>query len=222
MEPQKTPKKHIGISGSSLRQPKALDRLLLPSGLSLIITMVISLGIVTATVVAAQYQKSSIPLLVELQRQPTPTIQDSYQTVDDNLSTNSLVSDLPLFVFWAVVGMVVYSFTTSSLNTLAKARDFREQLDYVHADREKLLRQAKLQLGIRAAILLVWFFFLSYSKNAILPYAVAVAFAATGPVGWAMSIGYFIWATALLAACLHIHTIFLRLLALRPRLFEVV
>jgi hypothetical protein len=209
------------IKSSFLSQSNQWDRLLRPSWLSLLVVLVVGLLIVGGTIVTLNYKKSGVPLLVQLQEKP-PTVHDSYEVLDESFSANTLLSNLPLFIFWAAVGMIVYSFTTSSIKAMDRARDFREEMGYMHANRHRLLRTAGLRLAIRLAVLLVWLLFISYSRNVLLPYVVAVAYASTGPVSVVACIGYIVWATFLAAFCLHLHTVLLRLLALRPRLFEVV
>jgi hypothetical protein len=68
-------------------------------------------------------------------------------------------------------------------------------------------------------ILLGWFFFARYTLHVVVPYVIAIAYVATGTFEWLIGIGYFLCAAGLLAVCLHVHIILLRLLFMRPRLF---
>ena len=206
-------------TGSSLRRPGELARLLLPSWLSAVLILALSLGLVGAVVGGVNYRRSSLPQLIQFQHQQTSTIQDNYQTLNDNLNTNTIVSDLPLLIFWAGVGLVVYEFITAIISGLGEAREFSEELGYVHANRRSMLGRVGLHLVIRVTALLLWFLFLRYSKDVLLPFILAVAYASTGPVGWLGGIGYFAGAVAVMVLGLHLHTILLRLVALRIRLF---
>ncbi|MET0779545.1 MAG: hypothetical protein ABWY71_01790, partial [Candidatus Saccharimonadales bacterium] len=77
-------------------------------------------------------------------------------------------------------------------------------------------------LAARAIVLIGWGLYVAIFLNILLPLCVVLAqrgidhtSAAAAVVGWA----YIVGSTGLLAVCLHLHTVFMRLFFLRLRIF---
>jgi hypothetical protein len=206
---------HLSNSG---KHENPIDDLLKPSWLSGLFCAVGSLAVVLGAVGMLYYRSSSLHLLVQLQKsKPAPV--DDYQTINTDLTTNTIISDIPLFIFWAGVGIVAYAFTAAIINALHTVVELQEESTYVHASRRELLKNAGERLLLRLGALIVWFIFLNYTLHLIIPYAIAVGYAGTSTSSWLQGSLYLLAGIGVLIICAHAHTILLRLIALRPRLF---
>jgi hypothetical protein len=193
--------------------------LLKPSGVSGLLVVMASLLIVIGVISVRDYGSSDLHQLLQTHGQSQPTVSSSYQTLSNHFSVSVVVSDIPLLIFWGGVGAVAYSFAVAVFKTVRNAIDFRLELDYVHANRRSLLRVAIERLILRAIVLGFWLLYMRYTAHVILPYAMAIIRAASSRTSWLLALGHWALAFGLLVACLHLHIILLRLVALRPRLF---
>jgi L-cystine uptake protein TcyP (sodium:dicarboxylate symporter family) len=202
-----------------IQDQKDLDTLLTPSWLSGFVTVVASLLVVFGSLGLLYFKTKDFQLLTVLQASDSTGAHS--QAISDNFSSSSLVSDVPLFIFWAGVGVVAYAFTIAIINALQSAAFMQEELGYLHADRQKLLRYAAERLGVRLVALVAWFVYLNYTVHRLVPYAMAVAYAGTTESNWLKGGVLIFGSTLMLIIVFHLHTILLRLIALRPRLFGV-
>ena len=202
-----------------------LGYLLRPSWFSGLVSILVSTGVVLGAVLTFVHYNGStlsgnLRQLLDLHGQVvTPSVNSTYQTLGNNFSSNVLISDIPLFIFWAGVGLVVYSFTTNIFGALRNVAELGAQLGYVNANRRELVTAALEHLLIRATVLVAWLLFMRYTAHVLLPYVIAVAHAGLGNIPTITAAGYMLWGIFLLAVCLHLHTILLRLLLLKPRVF---
>ena len=198
-----------------------LGYLVRPSWLSGFVAAVVGLAVVVLVIISGHYSGSTLQqLFVNVRGANTnASVASTSATVSTHFSTNVIVSDIPLFIFWAGVGLVIYSLASNIFGALRSVVDLEEEMHYVNLNRRELLQQAVERLVIRVVILLLWLAFVNYSTHTILPYAISLARVSTGNHGFLVSASYPLGAVCLLAACLHLHTIFLRMLLLKPRVF---
>ncbi|HSX36531.1 MAG TPA: hypothetical protein VLG13_00180 [Patescibacteria group bacterium] len=178
-----------------------------------------SLVIVVGTLVIANYQGSSLQQQLFEARQGVSQTGFNLQTVTDNLARSTFISNLPLFLFWAGLGVIVYLFATSMWGVLAQAEEFREELEYVHAPRHQLVQNTLLHLALRLAALLAWLGYLELFLRLLLPYCLAAAHVAATTQARLSGIGYAFLSFIVLLIALQAHVIFLRLMFLRERMF---
>lgn len=209
-----TNKSGISLSRDDLNE---LGVLLKPSWLSGLIAVVVSLVIVVGTVAMIHYNGSSWQLL--LSHQQHHTVESNSVAFEQQVTKNVFVSNLPLLVFWAGVGMIVYSFIIALSDVFRNVLELKEEMHYVHANRKRLLRQAVLHLVLRATFLAVWVACVHYTIHVLLPYIIALAYAGSGDIGWLYNSTYLVGALIISAISLHLHTVLLRLVLLKPRLF---
>lgn len=207
--------KHLSSSSS---ESTSLDLLFKPSWLSGLVIVLVSLGLILGTVLSVQYQESSLRLLRAENTQPH-TLSTGYKTIDTNFSTNTAIGYIPLFIFWAGIGLIVYSFTMAAVNAVRNAAELEAETHYVNVNRQALLLHAAERVILRFVVLVAWLLYIKFTLHVILPYALAVAYAATGSIGYLASVGYILWGISLLCIGLHLHIILMRLFVLRPRLF---
>lgn len=181
-----------------------------PSWVSGLVVVFVALSLVIGTVVAVHFRGSSLEFLLHAESAKQQVISNNTESLNDRISGNTLISNIPLLILWGGVGVIAYSFTMKIFGSLQRAINLHDELDYVHADRQKLLKDAGKQLVIRLLLLAVWLAYISLTLHILLPYVIASAYAGSG---------YILWALLIAIVTLHIHVVMLRLISLRPRLF---
>jgi len=202
---------------SSLRQ---IWRALLPSWLSGLVAGVVSLAAVAGTIIVTNYEVSGLRQeIFEAQNSGTAVQGFDYQAITNHLAQNQLISNLPLFLFWAALGVVVYLLATGLWSGLANAEELREELDYVNAPRQWILRTILIHLTVRLMVLVLWVIYLQIFLRILLPYALAAAHVAATSLLSFSGIGYALLALVAGLLAIHVHVVLLRLLLLKVRVF---
>ena len=206
--------------GASADNHKLFIILLTPSWLSGLVAVVASLAVMVTTVMALHFPGSSLQLLLDDHKGNTsPSLSTGSLAVSNNFSSNQLINDIPLFVLWGCVGLLVYSLIISTANTLGGAGELMAELNFTHVKRWRLLGQELGRLLIRVIVLVGWVLFTEITVHTILPYVIALTQFASSAVGVMNTVLDAALAFVVLTACLHLHVILLRLLMLKPRLF---
>lgn len=195
-----------------------IGKVLQPSWLSGLIDIAVSVALVVGTLISATYSSSGLRYLIDQEKQRAQQNYAPYTPLPDHFSSNQLLGDIPLLIFWMGVGLVAYWFMSAVLVAWRDAAELKEELDYVHVDRRALVRQAAERLGLRAIVLIGWVLYIAFTLRVLLPYILALATAAKGAGSALPAIGFGLLAVGLAALVLHIHLICLRLLWLRSRL----
>ena len=196
---------------------KLFDYLLWPSWLSASICLLAGLVVGLGTVLFTHFQTSSFRLQLLNAQVSAPT---RYQTLTSHILSNSFISNLPLLLFWTLVGLIVYLFVANIFAGIRNTADLKDELNYVNADRHELIMNALKHLLIRLLVLVVWIIYIFIFFNHIVPYCVAAALAGSGQLGGLQDGLYILISIVLMALAVHVHVILLRLLLLRPRVFS--
>lgn len=191
--------------------------LLTPSWLSGIVDVVFSLALSLGTILMSNYQTSSIRL--DFLDYQAGHITYTYQRVGNALSANAFIGNLPLLIFWSLVGLVVYLFVSNIFAAINNTAELKDELDYVHVDRKELIWTAVMHLGLRIAILGVWIVYILFFIHHLLPYCIAASLAASSHFSSLQNAVYITLAVVVMTIGLHINTVLLRLLLFRPRVF---
>ena len=196
--------------------------LLTPSAFSGFIDVVTGIAVTISTIIISSFQSSSFQqeLFNYRSGQTANNLTYGSQRINQGLDSNLLLSNLPLLLFWALVGTVIYLFATSVVGALRNAAEFQDELEFVNADRNDLLKTAIFQLSIRLGVVFVWIFYIRFFFHSLLPYSIAAAHAASS-VGLVSinGLAYALLAFLVLVIGMHIHTVFFRTLLLKPRIF---
>ena len=195
---------------------KKVISLVTPSSISALICIVVSLLFGLSVILVNRYQASSLRLeYLFYQKHRAP----SSNHLVGNLLSNHFLNDLPLLIFWALIGVVIYLIAADIVRTVISANELREEMAYVHVNRSTLLRTVLEQLIIRVIVLAIWIPYIQFFFHTILPYGVSAAIVASG--GTLVTIpSYLVLSVLVIAAGLHVNLVLLRLLFLRPRLFS--
>lgn len=198
---------------------RLLEVFLLPSSMSALICGLFGgltvFGTIVLTHVGSDVQQSLIGLHnVYL----TSSIGANVHTVGNNFGQNAFLNNALLFILWGTIGLVVYSIVQGAMNELREADKLLRELNYVHANRDAIIKNVALRAAIRLGSLLTWWFVLRFIIYKLVPYAIASAH-----ISAANLLGPFDWLRSLLAgfACalgLHVLIVLTRLIFLRPRL----
>lgn len=153
----------------------------------------------------------------------------SYQYIQSSYSSSETFSSITLgepivdkifyFGFWFFVGLLIYAtFSSFSLVVGEASRDVAE-LHYVNARKEFIAKRVFLRLVMRTSAIVGLLMFSWVMVRLLLPFcvlAVRVAFSEWGLAGWLWCIMSFL----VMVLSLHLYVILLRLLVMRPRVFE--
>lgn len=214
---QKQTPKNLGKALTS--DNRQLGMLVQPSLLSGVVAILMAGTISLGTAALLIYRGSYWQYLAQLQRDKASSVGDSYQTLTQGVAGGGIVADLPLLVFWGVLGAIVYSFLSSLLRSVQGTATFRKQLSYVNSNRQLLIGSVLRQLLVRLVSLLLLLVLIRFTTDTILPYSIALVYAALGLDSVAPAIGYILGSIGLGVITLHLYTVLARLLVGRTRLF---
>lgn len=193
-------------------------RLIQPSFLSTSLSVAISFATVLFLLTPHLYKGSDFALYFDSIDITNNNVFENYQLVSDAVNTSAFAADASVFIVWMVIGLLAYSIVLSVIKFIASIVRFIRDEEYFKADRERLAREALIHLLIRAAAAagLYGFYLL------LMPYAISYIFvfahaALTG--SWLEGIWYVALMSVVIAACVHIVVILLRLVVLRLRVF---
>lgn len=196
---------------------RLLTMLVTPSWLSGVVAVVGALGIIIGTMLSAQFEGSS--LQAEYLKYQSTASPANYNDATDNFFGSGFINNLPLLIFWALIGVVVYLFAVSIFNAVRHTAELKGELEYANVNRRSLLMQAGMHLAIRLVALIVWVAYINFFLHQIVPYCMAATLAGMSQITTWQGIGFIILAAVVLVLAIHLHAIMLRLIVLRPRIF---
>jgi hypothetical protein len=199
---------------------RLFDTLLTPSWLSGLIAILSGLVVTVGTIIVFNLSNSPIQQQIagwqNTRQQTTLTVPGQIVAAPQN----SLQTSWPLLAFWAAIGLAVYFVVEEIISIARNTAELKAELDYVHASRQQLLRTSMTRLLIRVAAIAAWLIFIDIFSKRIIPYSLISAQAGTADlVSW-NGLFYESLAFVMVALSLHAHTIFLRLVARKPRVFS--
>jgi hypothetical protein len=207
------------MANSKNIESKLFDKLLTPSWLSGLIAIVAGLVVVVGVGLAFSSTGGALQQqLIDLQntkQQSTLTVPG--QTID--APKNSLQTSWPLLAFWAVIGLIVYFIVEEVIAIGRNTSELKAELGYVHASRQRLIRGTVQRLAVRIGALVLWLVFIEVFFKRIIPYSITAAQAATADLVSLQGLYYELLAFTMIALSFHIHTIFLRIVVRKPRVF---
>jgi hypothetical protein len=201
-----------------MNKDKSLRQLFTPSWVVNFIGITLALLATAGTIILSQYQGSELRRQIFEVQNSGAVSTDAYNNITSNIADNSFLNTLPLLIVWACVGLLVYYFAVAIIGALGQAVELHDELDYVHVSRQKLMREALLHLGARALAVIGWFIFIKLSLSILIPYALAAANIAAQSFSFS-NVGYALLAVVVIYVDIYVHAVFLRLIALRQRLF---
>lgn len=216
---------HTDSSNSPVRTNydlRLFSSLLVPSALSGLMCVLVSLFTIGTIAVLTNYQGSSFQQDV-LRSQTSienDAVTEDYNYINDDLERNVVIDRAPVMVFWMFVGTLVYFMVTGVTGAIAGAQSLERELGYVHVRSKELLRHVYIKSAIRFCVFGVWLGFIVLFFRLLLPYCLAAAHVGAGNITSFMGAFYIVLAFVVLTVSFHIHIVMLRLVALRPRIFS--
>lgn len=196
--------------------------LLTPSWLVSVLATTVAIVATAGVIVASRYQGSQLrQIFFEVQSSdPSASAGGIYRDITANVSDNQFLGALPLLLFWAGIGLIVYFVAIAIAKAFGEIVEISNEFDYVHVSRRDLIRQELLKLGIRVSAVIGWLIFIKLTIAVFMPYALAAANIASQSLSFE-SVLYVLLSVAVIYVVISIHAVFLRLIALKPRLFGV-
>jgi hypothetical protein len=198
--------------------------LITPSWLSVIVALVVAIGLIVWVILSFELKKTGYTSILThpggigaSAHQPVLTLPGQNPP---NSNTTSLQNTWPLIAFWGMIGLVAYFVVDLIISTLASFNHFNQELSYVHAKRDKLLRNAVELLIVRLADVAIWLFFIDDFFKKLIPKSINLSHHSLHAVNMVQSIEDVSLAFAIIFVAMHLHAIFLRIAFRRPRLFS--
>lgn len=199
---------------------KLLGALLAPTFAS-IVTCGVLIALIGASS-AIKYGRDGLYALL-LGRDSSPEFINSahttYSTYYNNIFGNSTLNSILFFVFWMIIGLIVYIFIMILNQGISEADEVAHELNYVHIQKNELLEQISIKLGIRFAVILGIAVYSFLFLKTLLPFSLANLQIVAGSLPNVTGIGYGLIGILSLALSLHAYVVLIRLLFLRVRLF---
>ena len=198
---------------------KLIGLLLRPSWLSGLIAGLGSAGLIVFSIVSSHYNGSNARL--QFLNYKAADGGATSQAIGRTLDSNKLISNLPLLLFWMLIGLIVYLFAANVVNLIRETRELNVELaSYTNVNRRTVIRDALEKLLIRLVVVAVWVPYILFFFHTLVPYVIALALAASPQLASVVGIEYIVLAFTVLFFGLHMHTLLVRLLLLKPRLFS--
>lgn len=103
------------------------------------------------------------------------SVGTSVQTVAGNFAQNKYLNEVLLFLLWGSVGIVVYSIVQGIIKEVTGAHRLVRGLNYVHADRNRILTDTALRASLRLGALFVFWLLIHWLAYKQVPYAIATS-----------------------------------------------
>jgi hypothetical protein len=168
-------------------------------------------------------QLSSLPLLapyISGDYSFTRLFQDLNGGLSDLFSSN-LAYNIAVIVFAIIFGISVYFVAENVRHMVNEAYTTYNEMEYASDERSRMAveRSVGLRVVLRAATAFVWFAYVLFFLNIIVPYCTSLV--SKGQHLFDASPVHIVLAFVLLTLAAHLHVIFVRLVVLRPRLFGI-
>jgi len=143
-----------------------------------------------------------------------------FQITSDKIEQVGVLPALSSFVFFAVVGALLYLVVSKLIAIIADVNEFRRDLDYENLDRRQFINGQLLQLAEQITLLLIWLGLVKLFYMFLLP-VLRLAIAITGNAQTVTdTLSYGAVSIIIVVICLHISVVFFRFINLRARLFS--
>ncbi len=204
------------FSHNSQSESGVIDSLIRPTWLSALIGGLISLSLITYVILSTYFKGSGFRFQLLGNSQAPATLN----SVGQKLDSNSIISNLPLFLFWCLVGIVVYTFAVNIFDTIRHTAEVIDEFNnFVNIDRKQIIRAAIEKLIIRIFVILIWGAYILFFFHHLIPYVIVLSLASADRLLSLTGAGSFVLAAVVMFLALHVHTLLLRLLLLRTRVF---
>lgn len=142
-------------------------------------------------------------------------ISDFYQLIFGN----SLLNKILFFVFWMMIGLIVYFFIMSTSHTIGEADEAVHELGYVHVKKQQFIHSLEVRLAIKTAVIVGSLLYSIVFIKIFFPFGLACIKIATGSITELSGIKYGLIGVLVLWLSLHVYIVLARLYLQRLRVF---
>lgn len=142
----------------------------------------------------------------------------SIGAINEAVFGNPILNKVIFFVFWCLVGLIIYFLISGVGKTTAVVAETTHQLHYLNAKRQQIEEQLGLRIMMRSMGLLAAFLYGIFFFKVLFPFSILcgrIGISILGLSGWL----YFMAGLIVLVLSLHIWIVLLRFISLRPRLY---
>lgn len=132
---------------------------------------------------------------------------------------NAWLNKILYFGFWMVIGLFMYLIVHYFLLGTKKALEDIEETTYRNTRIEEMLTNLGTRLAIRVIFIISWLIYWQFFIKTLVPYCFLEAKAASKDFPTAISFAHIAYGLLLLTLGIYAHVVFMRLIALRARLF---
>jgi hypothetical protein len=196
--------------------------LLEPSVSGLIGTIIAALLVLFVTSLAYSIKSGFIYDLLLGPDSSADLIQTSRDTITALTNTvfgNPVLNKVLFFMFWMVIGLVVYLIVSGLGSGINEADKALHELQYANMRRLQLQESFMLRAMLRAITAMVWFAYSILFIKFFLPFSVLSTRVGLNQLNSVTGWGLLLAAFVTLTTSLHLHIVLLRLFCLRPRVF---
>ena len=210
----------MAIKIGDLGNKKLLADLIFPSWFSGFVAVVVSLLLVSLTVALTHFGDTVQQSLLGLQHvYAQSNLGTKVITVSDNFASNSYLNNVLLFLLWGSVGLMVYSVVQGFVVEIKRANSVLQQMNFVNADRQSVLREAAIRESIKVIGFVLWWALFRFAIFKLAPYTIAAAHTIAVHPAIASNWLHVLLAAAACVLALHVLAVLLRLTLLRARVF---
>ncbi len=206
-----------------MRHSSRIKLLILPSLISGVTTVLLSAAVLGTAIYSYLSGKGMVYEYLFGPNSSAELIRQSRGTISafsDTVFGNQTLTKVLYFAFWMIVGLVVYLILHTLIKGASVAAEDIQESTYKNIRVRDMLTNIGTRLAVRLAALTAWIVYWVFFIKTLLPLSVLLARTGTtdlsSPTGWL----YGVSGLTVLVLSIHVHLIFLRLVALRARLFE--
>lgn len=147
------------------------------------------------------------------------TSRGTFSTINNVVFGNPLLNKILFFVFWMLIGLIVYVLLHGFLKGVSTAAEEVEESRYVNAGKAHNIKQFEVRTAVRAIVAVAWLLYWVLFIKILLPFSVLIVRLGISANATDRSWLYVLSGAITLVLSLHLHVVWIRLLALRVRLF---
>lgn len=138
----------------------------------------------------------------------------------NGIFNSPIAYNVAVVIFALFIGLLIYVLLESIDHITSNASSAIKEVEYINDAglRHKMKVETELRVGLRVAALIVWIVYFIFFARVLVPFCILLGRVDMNNLITLRGVGGMLAAFALLAISLHIHTICMRVLVLRPRL----
>lgn len=158
------------------------------------------------------YGSNSSAMLIE-------TSRSTIAVFNETVFGNSILNKFLFFTFWMVIGLIVYVIVSGLVAGVNTAEQAFSESKFIHAEKLRMGSEFGLKVVLHIIAVGLLFLFTFIFIKILLPFGILCARIVAGDLKNSTNWLYGLLGFVVLATSIHLATILLRFLVLRPRIF---